>query len=189
MIGYLPNALTFARILAVPVCIWFMLQDRMTPAFWLFLAAGVTDAVDGHIARRFNARTVIGGYLDPLADKALLVSIFVVLGLMGYLPFWLTGLVVSRDLLIVAGLGILTLTGRTPRKTPLFISKVNTVAQIALAALVLADLGLAVHLTGLVEAFIWITAVTTLWSGLAYGILWSRAMHGQVLAPRGRKGD
>ena len=96
----LPNILSFCRLLAVPIAVWLMLDQHFTAAFWLFVAAGLTDAIDGFLAKRFGWETELGSYLDPLADKALLVSVFVVLGWTGHIPLWLTIMVVFRDLLM-----------------------------------------------------------------------------------------
>ena len=86
---HVPNILTGLRLASVPLTVWLLLDGRVSLAFWLFIAAGVTDAVDGAIARLFDARTPLGQWLDPLADKVLLVSVYVVLGLAGALPLWL----------------------------------------------------------------------------------------------------
>ena len=93
----IPNLITLGRILLVPIVVWAIWSGAMWAAFVLFLAAGVSDAVDGYLAKRFGMTTVLGAYLDPLADKALIVSIYVTLGIIGKIPGWLVILVVSRD--------------------------------------------------------------------------------------------
>ena len=98
----IPNLITLARILLVPVMVWAIASGEMRIAFVLFLVAGVSDAVDGFLAKRFNMATELGAYLDPLADKAMLVSIYVALGIVGAIPRWLVILVVSRDIMIVS---------------------------------------------------------------------------------------
>ncbi len=134
----LPNIITLGRLVAVPLTVYFILIGDLAVAFWLFVAAGVSDAVDGAIARLFDARTVLGAFLDPLADKALLVSVYLSLAKIGLLPLWLVILVVFRDLLIVGGV-LLSYTLRQPVVLrPLYVSKLNTLAQLMLAALVLA---------------------------------------------------
>ena len=157
---------------------WFITAGAIEAAFWLFVAAGLSDAVDGFVAKRFNARTNFGAYLDPIADKVLLTGVYVALAFHGYLPAWLVGLVVSRDLLIVTG--VLLLHRRDPlfRARPLLVGKANTLAQIALAVVVLADAGGLVGLGALVTACIWLVAATTLLSGGAYA--------GQVAMRAGR---
>ena len=97
----IPNALTLARIILVPLIVWLIISHEMATAFVLFLLAGLSDAVDGYLAKRFGWQTELGTYLDPIADKALLVSIYVTLGFTNHLPVWLVIAVVSRDILIV----------------------------------------------------------------------------------------
>lgn len=167
MIRHVPNALTILRLLAVPVTVWLLLHGRDAAAFWLFSAAGVTDAVDGAVARLANARTRLGTWLDPLADKALLVSVYVALAALGQLPVWLVVLVTLRDVVIVLYAIVYLLAGRFGG-APLFISKINTAAQLALAALVLAHLGLGWGSAGLVDVFILVVAATTTASAIAY---------------------
>ncbi|MEI6986969.1 MAG: CDP-alcohol phosphatidyltransferase family protein [Rhodospirillaceae bacterium] len=170
---HLPNLITLARLIAVPVTIYFILEGNLLVAFWLFVAAGVSDALDGAIARLFDARSVLGGIIDPLADKVLLVSVYLSLTKVGLLPLWLALTVVSRDLLIVGG-ALLSYTLSQPTSLqPLYISKVNTLAQITLAALVLA-----IHGPGLTDPTLWnnslttllqyVVAATTILSGIAY---------------------
>lgn len=167
MIRHVPNALTILRLLAVPLTVWLLLHGQPCFAFWLFVAAGVTDAVDGAVARLANARTVLGTWLDPLADKALLVSVYVTLAMLGDLPVWLVVLVALRDVVIVLYAVVYVLAG-TFRGTPLFISKINTAAQLMLAALVLAHLGLGWGAPVLVDAFVIVVAATTIASAIAY---------------------
>jgi cardiolipin synthase len=170
----LPNLITLARLLASPLAVYLMLNESWLTAFWIFLGAGVSDAVDGYLAKRFSVRTLVGGYLDPLADKALLVSAYVVLGYLHRLPTWLVILVVFRDLLIIGGaLLVLTLTGRL-KMQPLMISKINTACQFLLPAYVLAQLGLAIDDLWVVHALTWLVAATTGLSGAAYVVTWAR---------------
>jgi len=137
----IPNLITIARILLVPVVVWAIGSREMLAAFLLFLAAGVSDAVDGFIAKRFNMTSEIGAYLDPLADKALIVSIYVALGITEVIPRWLVILVVSRDIMIIGGVLLSWLVGNPVVVKPLLVSKLNTVAQIVFACLVLGSLG------------------------------------------------
>ena len=108
----IPNIITLGRILLVPVIIWAIASNQMQIAFAIFVIAGVSDAVDGFLAKRFNMASELGALLDPLADKALLVSIFVALGIWGAVPGWLVILVVSRDIMIVAAVIISWLFGK-----------------------------------------------------------------------------
>jgi cardiolipin synthase len=136
----IPNLITLARILLVPVLVWAIISGEMQLAFLLFVAAGVSDAVDGFLAKRFGMASDLGAYLDPLADKALIVSIYVSLGFAGAIPLGLVILVVSRDLMIVTAVMLSWLVGRPVAIKPLRVSKLNTAAQIFFAALVLAAL-------------------------------------------------
>jgi len=169
----IPNIITFLRILAVPLAMYMILTGNMPWAFGLFVAAGLSDALDGAVARMCRARTVLGGYLDPLADKALIVGVYLALGYVAQIPLWLVMLVVFRDVMIIAGVILLLTLKETLVMQPLYLSKVNTVVQIALAAAVLAPPALGLpdfHLFGLelVEALVYATAATTVASGLLY---------------------
>ncbi len=164
----LPNAITFARLCAVPAAVWLVLQHRLDLAFWVFVAAGVSDALDGWLARVRNARSRLGAILDPVADKALLVSIYVTLAAVGVLPDWLAILVVFRDLVIVGGVIMLYLLGQQPAIQPILLSKANTVLQIVLAAVALALGGFGWQAGPLLPVLIWTTAATTLASGAVY---------------------
>lgn len=171
-LSLLPNIITLARLLAVPVTVYILLQNEFAAAFWLFVAAGVSDAADGYLAKRFNAVSTIGAYLDPLADKALLVSVFVTLGFMGHVAQWLVILIVFRDLLIIGGAILYQTLTQSLEMRPLFVSKINTTVQIALAGVVLADLGLAWNPGILLTLLVYATAGTTLLSGAAYVAKW-----------------
>jgi cardiolipin synthase len=137
----LPNIITIARIFTVPVVVWAIVSGRPGVAFWLFLAAGISDAIDGFIAKRFGLQSELGAYLDPLADKALLVSIYVTLAVAGYVPQWVAIAVVSRDIMIVSAVILSWVLDKPVTIRPLVVSKLNTAAQIVFAAFVLASLG------------------------------------------------
>jgi cardiolipin synthase len=170
----LPNLITLARLLASPLTVYLILNEAWLAAFWIFVAAGLSDAVDGYLAKRFDARTLVGSYLDPLADKTLLVSAFVVLGYLHQLPVWLVILVVFRDLLIIGGaLLVLTLTGELAMQ-PLMISKINTVVQFVLPVLVLAGLGFGIDGEWVVRWLGYLVALTTGLSGAIYVASWVR---------------
>jgi cardiolipin synthase (CMP-forming) len=173
LITALPNLISLARLLAVPLAVWLILTDSYGIAFWVFVAAGVSDAIDGFIAKHFGARTVLGGYLDPLADKALLVSVYITLGYRGQIENWLVILVVFRDVLIIGGAILYQTMTQSLKMQPLFISKINTAAQIALAAILLGKLGLGVvNDYGLTLALVYVVAASTLLSGGAYVAIW-----------------
>ncbi|HEX7390268.1 MAG TPA: CDP-alcohol phosphatidyltransferase family protein [Acidiphilium sp.] len=162
-----PNILTFARICAVPVAVWLVLRDDCATAAVLFVLAGLTDAVDGWLARRRGVST-LGTLLDPLADKMLLTSMFITLAAVELLPLWLAIMVVFRDLMIVGGIILLRLIGSAVAIRPLLVSKVNTAAQIVLVGVVLAEAGFSVHPPHLRLVLILVVALTTLVSGAAY---------------------
>lgn len=170
----LPNFISLGRLLAVPLAVWLMLSGKFGFAFWVFIAAGISDAVDGFLAKRLNAQTELGKVLDPLADKALLVSVYVTLGQAGHLPVWLVILVVFRDVLIVGGIILSHTLGRPVHMRPLLVSKINTAAQIVLAAGILGGLGLDLPVDRAVLPMVYIVAVTTAVSGAAYLITWGR---------------
>lgn len=174
----LPNLITFGRLLTVPIAVYLLMQSAYLAAFLLFLLAGVSDALDGYLAKRLNQTTELGAILDPLADKALLVGVYVTLGLQENLPHWLVVLVVFRDVLIIGGVIILFLVRLEVKMRPLIVSKVNTAAQIGLAALVLAGLGLDLEIGGVVETMIYAVGGTTVISGASYMVSWTRQMAG-----------
>ena len=161
----------------VPIVVWAIASGQMLLAFVLFLSAGVSDGVDGYLAKRFKMTTELGSYLDPLADKALIVSIYVTLGITGAIPPWLVILVTSRDIMIVAGVMLSWLLGSPLAMKPLLVSKLNTVAQIVYACVVLAALGFEFDVAGLDIALMGTVAVLTLLSVGAYLTEWIRYMN------------
>ena len=167
-----PNLITLARLFAVPFVIWLILVGCMTLAFLIFVLAGLSDAVDGFFAKRFNCETEFGRYLDPVADKALLVSVYVTMGQAGYLPIWLVILVVFRDFLIVGGFMFCRLLNKPIALQPLLIRKLNTTMQMIFAAFMLAVLGLGVSDFGMIGVLTNIVAVTTVASGVTYIMRW-----------------
>ena len=168
------NFVTLGRLLSVPAMVWLILNDRLQAAFWLFVAAGLSDAIDGYIAKRFDQRSPLGALLDPVADKTLLVSMYVTLGIASHLPSWLVIVVVFRDLFIVGGFLLATVTSYPLDWKPLVLSKLNTALQIILIAVLLAKLGLGIRDFGIVDILIYIVGVTTILSGLGYIVRWMR---------------
>ncbi len=161
----------------VPVVVWTIILGEMRAAFFLFLAAGVSDAVDGFLAKRFRMASELGAYLDPLADKALIVSIYVALGVAGALPISLVILVVSRDIMIISGFMLSWLVGKPMPVKPLPVSKANTVAQIFLATLVLAEHGFGFDAALVSDIAIGLVAILTLLSIAFYLAEWLRHMN------------
>ena len=167
-----PNLITLARLLAVPVTIYVILEGYLTMAFWIFVIAAASDALDGYLAKRLDAVSEMGAYLDPLADKALLVGAYVALAQIGHIATWLVFLVVFRDMVIIGGALLFHTVTQSLKMTPLFISKVTTVVQLALVGVVLAELGLGLRLTFVSGALVYIVAATTFVSGAAYVYKW-----------------
>ncbi len=171
----------------VPVTIWLIVTDAFLLAFIAFIVAGISDAVDGFIAKRFNLATELGAYLDPIADKLLLVGIYVSLGMLQHLPAWLVILVASRDILIVGGMMLAWLVDRPIKVRPLVISKINTTLQIMLAGLALGVLAF-----GLDEGWsvVWgsaVVGISTVASGGAYIRQWLAHMsNGNNVAQTGK---
>ena len=173
----LPNLISLGRLLLVPLAISLILDGNYWAAFWVFVVAGISDALDGFIAKRFDRRTRLGALLDPLADKVLLVSVYVTLGIAGQIWAWLVVLVVFRDFMIIGGYLLIQAIAALPKPTrPLFISKINTGVQVAMVAYVLARRGLGAE-SGPVDLALGITvAVTTVVSGLTYLVRWARIL-------------
>lgn len=169
----IPNLVSLARILLVPVVVWAITAGEMRVAFFLFVAAGISDAVDGFLAKRFGMATELGAYLDPLADKAMLVSVYVTLGIVEEVPRWLVILVVSRDIMIVTAVILSWLVDKPVKLKPLLVSKLNTLAQVLLAAFVLARLGLELAIQVLTA----MVAALTLLSIAFYLAAWVRHMN------------
>ena len=173
----IPNLITLGRIILVPIVVWAITSGEMRIAFFLFLAAGISDAVDGFLAKRFHMASELGAYIDPLADKALIVSIYIALGIAGALPISLVILVVSRDIMIISGFMLSWLVGRPMPVKPLPVSKLNTVAQILLATLVLAERGFVFDAAPATAIIIGLVAVLTLLSIAFYLAEWLRHMN------------
>jgi cardiolipin synthase len=178
----IPNLITLGRILLVPVVVWAIYNGSMLLAFMLFLIAGISDAVDGFLAKRFNMSSELGAYLDPLADKTLIVSIYVTLGIAGKIPGWLVILVVSRDIMIVGAVVLSRLIGSPVRVKPLLVSKLNTAAQIVFACVLLGSLGFNVDTTSdtyryPITVLMGLVAGLTLLSVAAYVAEWVRHMN------------
>lgn len=181
----IPNIITILRLLLVPAIVVMIGAQSWVGAFLLFLAAGISDGLDGFIARRYDMRSELGAYLDAFADKALLVSIYVSLAIADVLPGWVAIVVVSRDVLILMAIMISWLMARPVDIRPLRISKINTAAQIGLAALVLANRAvdgaefgksLIISAPWVIEAGIVAVVLLTLASAGAYLTLWLRHM-------------
>jgi len=167
MILNLPNFLSVSRIISVPLLVILLIDQLFGWALLIFIVAAVTDAVDGLLARLLHQRTVLGSYLDPVADKLLTASSFTILALLNILPGWLAVIVISRDVIILLGLMILFLTSRFPEIRPSLASKVTTVFQLCTVITALFFKS-AFSVPFLLEFLIWSTALGTIISGLQY---------------------
>ena len=156
----------------MPVLILLLNNQAYPMALWVFMMAGLTDGLDGLIARRYGYFTQLGAVLDPLADKLLLLSSFVMLTIAGDLPFWLLIIAAFRELIIITGVVLLTILYDHFEMKPIISSKINTFMQIMLVILVLVEKSEIVQLSGLITFLIWIVAITTIISGFQYVLEW-----------------
>lgn len=165
----IPNFLTLIRLFLVPVLVIFLIQGLFFNALIVFIIAGASDAIDGFLARILKQKTVLGSYMDPLADKALIISCFVALSVLGMIPPWLTVIVVSRDFIILLGISVLFLMSIYVEIQPAFVSKVTTTLQFLTIFFVLASGYLPLYFNPrLIEVVYWATALFTIISGLNY---------------------
>lgn len=170
----LPNVLTGFRLLLVPVVVWHILTADKWGALCWFAVAAVTDLLDGKLARQLDQKSVLGAWLDPIADKAMLLSTLLALAWAGPLPVWLAVVVVLRDAVVLGGAAAYrVLTGRL-EVAPTLSGKAATFAEFTLIGLILADLALGPGLIAWMEPLIWLTAILVVVSGLHYVVLWSR---------------
>lgn len=163
----IPNILTLLRILLVPLFVILLMRHMYEMALLVFTVAGLSDGLDGLIARYLNQRTALGAYLDPAADKLLLVSAYIALGIMDVMPAWVSVIVISRDVIIVLGIAILSLTQKPYEVRPTIVSKCTTTAQIVTVLVTLFD-PTHLRLPSIHVPLLWLTAVLTILSGLHY---------------------
>ena len=182
----LPNFITLGRVISVPFVFWLLLSGEAKAAFLLFVAAGVSDAVDGFLAKRFNWQTPLGAYLDPLADKLVIVSIYIALGAREQIPLWLVIAVVSRDVLILTAVMLSWLLDHPVVIKPLLVSKLNTAAQLILASTVLADEGFDLGLKPIRMVLAVVTATLTVASLIVYLRAWLAHMMGVGVVEDGK---
>ena len=165
----LPNLVTSLRLVCAPVLILLLLRSQFKAALGVVLLAGLTDWFDGFAARRMGTSGRAGVILDPLADKTLLVTLFVTLGVLGLLPGWMLALAVGRDLVIVIGAALLRIFRNIRKFTPSILGKVSTFFQIVFVLLVLIDAAFPNRLfRGLMDIALVCTAVFTFASGYGY---------------------
>ncbi len=167
MIINIPNGLTLIRILLTPLFVIFLLKHLYSSALIVFTIAGISDGLDGFIARYFNQRTTLGAYLDPIADKLLLTAAYVSLAVLNMIPPWLTVIVISRDVLIAIGMFIFAMTNIRVEIKPSIVSKCTTSAQLLTVFLTLLQTEIQ-GVSVITYSLYWLTAVLTIMSGLHY---------------------
>jgi cardiolipin synthase (CMP-forming) len=165
----IPNFITLLRIILVPVIVILLIQGSFLKALLIFIAASLSDALDGFLARFLQQQTVLGAYLDPIADKALLVSSFVTLSVLHIIPSWLAVIVISRDFIILLGISVLSIMSITVEIRPAFVSKITTAMQLITVLLALSARCFPIGVGEMwILAVYWITALFTILSGLNY---------------------
>jgi len=172
----IPNLITVFRLVLVPIVIMMILQEDWSWAFALFVIAGISDGLDGYIARRFEMRSEFGALIDPLADKVLIVSIYVTLAIVEVIPAWLAIVIVFRDIMIVMAFMLSWMMAQPMAVKPLFVSKVTTALQIAFAAFLLGGLAFALELGLLIDLFALLIVVLTIMTAGIYLVRWLRHM-------------
>ena len=172
LVRQIPNLLTGLRFLLVPLLVWLLLEDRFWLALGVFIFMGLSDGMDGFLAKRFGWRTKVGEFMDPLADKTMLVSAYITLGWLGLIPKWLVIVVIARDVIILAGAATYHFVIHHLHMAPSLISKINTLVQILLVLSVM--LGeLEVLSAGILKFLMILTLFTTVVSGVSYIMEWS----------------
>lgn len=170
----LPNLISVLRLVLVAPVVYLLWSGEFGWALFLFAVAGASDGLDGFLAKRYGWTTRLGGILDPLADKALLISCFVILAWQGLVPAWLVLAIILRDLVIVTGAVVYNFRVAAVEAAPILASKLNTVLQILLVVLVITDAGVLPLPDALIEITIWASFVTVLVSGIQYVWIWGR---------------
>jgi cardiolipin synthase len=171
----IPNILTALRLAASPALVALLLRGHDYAALIVFAIAGITDALDGYLAKTFHLQTRFGRYLDPAADKLLMLVSFLILTILAVTPVWLTALVITRDVCIVVGIGLAYLWGLPLRATPSFLGKASTVVQVGYIGLLLVFLTFDIKARVLINFAQIAVAAFTVASGLGYAQLWLRA--------------
>lgn len=169
-----PNLISLARLASVPLIAWMLLENHIMAAFITCILAGLSDILDGFVARILKTPSLVGAYLDPLADKALLVGMYFLLGYKEFIPLWLVALIIFRDVLIIGGALLLYMFEKSFTVKPLMISKINTLFQIITAAWVLGAQAFSLNMPVITESLIYIVTATTILSGGVYMLVWLR---------------
>ena len=168
MIRHIPNMLSGLRLLAAPLAAWLILNERDTAALIVFALAGASDGLDGYVARRWGFMSRFGAWLDPVADKLLMLFSLTALYMVGATPMWLLALVVARDAAIAAGWLLINQLGLPQRSEPLLIGKISTVVQVLYILVTILLLALNIEAPGISNLAAWITGLVTLCSAGAY---------------------
>lgn len=176
LLRHLPNLLTALRLCAAPLTAYLILNYQFVPAVGVFAFAGLSDVLDGYLARRLSPGSRFGVYLDPAADKLLMLASVVTLTMIGEVPLWLTVLVIGRDLAIVLGVGIAWLFALPLNVEPLAIGKISTVVQVSYIGLILLLRAVGMVLPMVVLAGAVLAGAITVASWFAYGQVWFRAL-------------
>lgn len=171
-VTYIPNLITCARIVAVPFFIWLLVDHQYERALFLLLLMGLSDALDGFLARCYGWKTTLGSYLDPIADKVMLLVVYVAFAVFGWVPWWLTALVVARDAVLMIGAVYYHYSTSQLKMEPSSISKVNTFVQIILAITLVYHQVTHIHpfILNIMMTFV---VYTTIISGYQYVIQWT----------------
>ncbi len=173
-----PNQITFLRLAFLPFFLIFVYYDRFQWALGILVAAGISDLLDGVLARRLNQKTALGAYLDPFADKLLLSSSFLMLAVKGKLYWWLTILVLSRDVLILAISAVILVTVGYRPLPPSIYGKITTGLQIVLVFFVIATSALPLAWLDTIESgLLYLVAAFTIFSGIHYSFVIARRLH------------
>jgi cardiolipin synthase (CMP-forming) len=170
MLMNIPNFLTLLRIVLVPVIVILLMDGSFCVALVLLAVSGVTDVLDGFLARVLHQQTVLGAYLDPIADKALMISCFVTLSVKKFIPGWLSVIVISRDCIIMLGVSVLTMLSVPFKIKPILLSKLTTLIQIVTILAVLVKNCWSPNMQQAIplDTLFLVTAVMTVITGLHY---------------------
>lgn len=171
-----PNILSALRLLSAPIAAWLILHNVDFAALCVFCLAGLSDAADGFLAKKFGLASRFGAWLDPAADKLLMLASFVSLTIVGAVPLWVTALVIGRDIAIVLGVLLAQVLGLPLKVAPLMVGKVSTVVQVLYIAFVLLVLTLNANWPMIELAGECAVGLLTVWSFLWYGLVWLRAV-------------
>jgi len=172
---YIPNIITLCRLVLIAPFVAFIMNGKYPQAFYVFIIAGLSDGLDGWLARQFNWQTEFGGFIDPLADKLLVATSFLTLGILGQIPWWLVILVFARDITISIGvIAWYVFIGQKIQFTPTNLSKINTALQLTLVTISLFELAYFNAPSALTISLVAATTVSTLLSYGDYVYTWGK---------------